>query len=120
MKVPGYFKDELAGKEMTEFIALRSKMYAYRTEEKEAKILKGISMNVVKQYITFDDYKDTLFNNKYYEHKMWTLNSKEHEIFIEEITKSSLCPFNDKRRIMDNRIETLPFGCDNIINCNYV
>jgi hypothetical protein len=62
-------------------------MYAYRTKEKEAKRLKDISKNVVKQHITFDDYKDTLFNNKYYEHKMRTLNSKGHEMFIEEINK---------------------------------
>ncbi|WP_375702764.1 hypothetical protein, partial [Bartonella sp. CL43QHWL] len=35
-KVPGYFKDELAGEEMTEFIALRSKMYAYKMKELES------------------------------------------------------------------------------------
>jgi hypothetical protein len=56
IKVPGYFKDELAGEGMIEFIALRSKMYAYRIKEKETKRLKGISKNVVKQHITFDDY----------------------------------------------------------------
>ncbi len=36
-KVPGKFKDELGSIEMTEFIALRSKMYAYKTKEKEDK-----------------------------------------------------------------------------------
>jgi hypothetical protein len=41
-------------------------------------------------------------------------------MFIEEITKSSLSQFDDKRWIMDNGIETLPFGCDNIINCHYI
>jgi hypothetical protein len=66
-KVPGLFKDELAGEEMIEFIALRSKMYAYRTKEKEAKKLKGISKNVVEKSITFEDDKDTLLNNSPYE-----------------------------------------------------
>jgi hypothetical protein len=39
---------------------------------------------------------------------MRTLNFKGHAMFIEEITKSSLSSFDDKRWIMDNGIETLP------------
>ena len=42
-KIPGYFKDELSGEEMLEFVALRSKMYSYKTkgtEEKKTKRFK--------------------------------------------------------------------------------
>jgi hypothetical protein len=116
-KIPGYFKDELAGEEMTEFLALRSKAYVYktkqagiRTKETESKRLKGINRNVVKNYITFDDYKDTLFNNNNYEHKMRTLKSDRHEMYLNEITKASLSSFDDKRYILNDGIKTVPFG----------
>jgi hypothetical protein len=60
----------LASEEMIEFIALRSKMYAYRTKKKEEKKLKGIGKHVVKTNIAFEDYQNSLENNICYEHKM--------------------------------------------------
>jgi hypothetical protein len=49
-----------------------------------------------------------------------TLKSDYHEMYLKEVTKSSLIPFDDKSWINDDWIETFPFGCDNIINWNYV
>ena len=109
-KIPGYFKDELGGEEMIEFIALRSKMYAFRTKDSEEKKLKGISKHVIKKHITFEDYKKCLFDEKNYQHKMRSLRSERHEMFVEEVNKISLSPFDDKRFIEDDGITTLPFG----------
>jgi hypothetical protein len=115
-KVPGYFKDELAGEEMTEFIALRSKMYSYKFSKKsEAKKLKGISRYVVEKKITFNDYKNTLFNQQTYEHKTRSLRSNKHEMYLQEVTKSSLSPFDDKRYILNDGISTIPFGYSELI-----
>ena len=54
-KVIGSMKDELGGKIMTEFVALRPKLYAYRkldnTKDKKC---------VVKKTISFDDYRNCL------------------------------------------------------------
>jgi hypothetical protein len=72
--------------------------------------LKGISKNVVEKKITFDDYTDTLFNNKNSEHKIRSLKSERHEMFIEEVEKASLSPFDDKRYILSDGIKTVPFG----------
>ena len=63
-KVIGLMKDELGGKIMTEFVALRAKMYAYRKIDKEVeeKLFKGTKKCVVSEGLTFDDYKTCLFD----------------------------------------------------------
>ena len=63
-KVIGLMKDELKGKIMTEFVALRAKMYAYRMLNKdkpEDKKCKGTKKCVVAESLTFEDYKKCLF-----------------------------------------------------------
>ncbi|XP_065642665.1 uncharacterized protein LOC136074289 [Hydra vulgaris] len=61
-KVIGMFKDEAGGKQIEEFVGLRSKLYSYKIHEKENKICKGVKRNVVKNYITHNNYKDCLLN----------------------------------------------------------
>ena len=109
-KVPGKFKDELGGEEMTEFIALRSKMYSYKTKNGEEKKLKGISKNVVKKCITFDDYKEALYNEKISKHSIRTLGSEKHNMYLKEVNKISLSPYDDKRYIESDKIHTRPYG----------
>ena len=68
------FKDELGGKIMEEFCALRAKTYAYLingyndddyNEEKMInKRAKGTKKCVIKHRLTFENYKDCLFKNK--------------------------------------------------------
>ena len=64
-KVIGLFKDELGGKAMTEFCALRAKAYAYKldddTEHKKAKSTKKC---IIKRELMFENYKDSLFSDK--------------------------------------------------------
>ena len=63
-KVIGLMKDELGGKIMTEFVALRPKTYSYLTDDcKEDKKAKGTKKFVIKRRIKFNDYKDCLLNN---------------------------------------------------------
>ena len=58
-------KDELGGKIITEFVALRAKMYPYRKIDKEVeeKRCKG-TKKCVSEGLTFDDYKTCLFDGK--------------------------------------------------------
>ena len=61
----GLFKDELEGKIMKEFCALRAKTYTYlMDDDNEKKKAKGIKMCVIKRRLMFGNYKDLLFNNK--------------------------------------------------------
>ena len=61
----GMFKDELGGKIMTEFCALRAKAYAYKLDDDtEMKKAKGTKKCIVKREITFKNYVDSLFNDE--------------------------------------------------------
>ena len=64
-KVIGKFKDELGGKIMSEFFALRAKAYAYKLDDDtEMKKAKGTMKCIVKSEITFKSYVDALFHDK--------------------------------------------------------
>ena len=61
-KVPGMFKDEIGGKQITELVALRAKSYSFLTHDgEEEKKCKGIKKNVTKNHINFNNYKTCLF-----------------------------------------------------------
>ena len=64
-KVIGLMKDELEGKIMTEFVALRPKTYSYLTDDcEEDKKTKGTKKCVIKRRLKFSDYKDCRLNNE--------------------------------------------------------
>lgn len=97
-KVIGMMKDETAGEEITEFVGLRSKLYAYEIDdEHEAKHCKGVKKVVVKNNITFDDYKSCLFERNKLMRKMNVIRSRMHEIYTETINKIALSNADDKR-----------------------
>ena len=57
-------KDELGGKIMTEFVALRSKTYSYLMDDGGSdKKVKGTKKCVIKQRLKFNDFKYCLLNN---------------------------------------------------------
>ena len=108
-KVIGKFKDEAAGEPITEFVGLKSKMYSYKTENKENKTAKGVKKNVIKRELCYSDYRDTLYNCTTMRHKMRTIRSEYHQISSYQINKVSLSPFDDKRYILDDGISSYPY-----------
>ena len=78
---------------MTEFVALRPKLYAYRKfDAAEDKKCKGIKKCVVKKTLGFDDYKACLFNPvgaSIYRSQLMFRN-KKHEVYMVEVNKIAL------------------------------
>lgn len=84
-KVIGKFKDENAGKPVSEYVGLHAKMYSMKTEDgKEKKTAKGVKRSVLAKEIKHGDYKTCLFSTREYEHKMISLRSEKHEVFTLE------------------------------------
>ena len=110
-KVIGMFKDEASGKQIAEFVGLRAKLYSYRVEESyEEKKCKGVKKAVIKKTITFNDYKDCLFDNKPAMRKMNVIRSHLHTMYTETVNKIALSPFDDKRLIRKDNIHTFAYG----------
>ena len=105
-KVPGKMKDEYGGTRIYEFIGLNSKMYSIRdVNKKEKSTHKGYN-----SLIKYEEFKDTDFNKKAIRHKMTGIKSKKHELHTYESDKISLSAFDDKRYILSDGINTLPYG----------
>ena len=110
-KVLGMFKDEAAGKNITEFVGLRAKLYSYKMEEgKENKKCKGIKKAVVEKSITHEDYKTCLKTGKEQLRRQNIIRSYEHELYTEEVNKIALSAADDKRYLLKDSYDTLAWG----------
>ena len=109
-KIIGMFKDECGGKQINEFVGLRAKLYSNLTcEGKEEKKCKGVKKNVIKKNITHEDYKNCLFNEEIVEKDMNIIRHKKHNLYTETITKVALSANDDKRIILENKMNTLAY-----------
>ena len=82
-KVIGLMKDELGGKIMTEFAALRPKTYSYLMDDGNSdKKAKGTNKCVIKRVLKFNDYKDCLLNNIILKSQQ-RFKSKAHNVYTE-------------------------------------
>ena len=109
--VPGMMKDEAGGKIIKEFVGLRAKLYSYKMfEGKEEKKCKGIKKCVVKNKISFENFKECLFTGIPKMREMNVIRSHKHEIFSETVNKTALSANDDKRIIMGDKISTSAYG----------
>lgn len=131
-KVLGKFKDEYCGKPIVEAVALMSKMYAIKllptlkeikdkqedseeTEEEEnnscvIKKAKGIKSSYVKKKLMFEDYKKCLFERINYKATFNNIRSYNHKLYSITETKTSLSSVDNKRKVLPDYINTLPYG----------
>ena len=110
-KVPGKMKDECTNHVMTHFIGLRSKMYCLQIEDKKfINKAKGISKNVAENKITFDDYYKCLFDREVIVREQHIIRARKHNIHTETEKKVALSSNDDKRYLIPESTETLPWG----------
>ena len=113
------FKDETDGVPIREFVGLRSKCYSILLDDNvEKKTLKGIKKSCVKKNIHHENYKTCLMSsnltNQRQKATFNTLRTKDHQIGVYTLTKTSLSCFDDKRYLLDDGVESLSYGHYNI------
>lgn len=111
-KVLGKWKDENAGRIMTAFCGLRSKQYATQVEGVDAdKKSKGVKRSVVKNKLTFEDYKNTCLDKTVKTVQQRLIQSSRHEVYTVEQTRTALS-HNDTKRYLrnDGTNETYAWG----------
>ena len=128
-KVPGKFSDEKPHAVIKEVVALKPKMYSILCKQLtcvrsdfnpnhtcidkcrigHSATAKGIS-KVAKQKITHDEYKKVLLTSGSTMTSAHTIRTFNNSLYSVKITKRGLSAFDDKKFIMDNKIETLSYG----------
>ena len=103
-KIIGKMKDELGGKIISEFVALRPKMYAYeKLDGGVDKKCKGTKKCVVKKRITFDDYKKVYETGEIQYRTQQRFVSEKHCVYTQSVRKVALSANDDKRIQAGNR-----------------
>ena len=104
-------KDELGGKIMTEFVALRPKTYSYLTDDcEEDEKAKGAKKCVIKRELKFNDYNDCLLSDKVVLKSQQRFKSERHDVYTEKVNKIALSSNDDKRLQTFDKITTYPYG----------
>ena len=117
-KIIGMLKDELNGKMMAKLCGPRSKTYSfwidcyddhdYDRNKIINKKSKGTKECVIKRRIKFNDYTDSLFNNKTIPRSQQRFKSDPHIIYTENINKAAMTSNDDKRLQTYDNITTYP------------
>ena len=109
-KVLGKFKIETPESIwIDEFIALRSKAYAFKCNNKSTNKLKGITRAQAKN-IKFEEYYNCLFGKEYQKTcDNYLIRSVNHDMFLQKVEKKTLSTFDEKRKY-ENAIESLPWN----------
>lgn len=128
----GKFKDELNGKPPREIIGLRAKCYSvlkpmcdsepeegkdFGKETKEKKVetgskrvAKGVARVAIKMQLKHNMYKQCLFHHRIQTTSALNIRSVRHQLYTQHISKLSLSPYDDKRYILNDGIQTLAYG----------
>ena len=78
-------------------------------DDSENKKSKGTKKCVIKRRLIFENYKDSLFNNKTILKSQIRFKSDHHYMYTEEVNKIALNSIDDKRLQKFDRVATYPY-----------
>ena len=103
---------------MKELCALRAKVYTYlMDDDSEKKKAKGTKKCIIKHQLMFENYTDSLFNDKIILKPQQVFGSDHHNVHIVEINKIALSSNDDKRLQTHDRVTTYPQGTNAVKVC---
>lgn len=107
-----FFSDEVDGNVITEFCALRAKSYDFNVEGKDKIKAKGIRSHVVKNNMTLEDHRKCLFGEEGVElyREYVSIRSFNHQLMTLRTKKLTYNNYDDKREVLDDKINTLAHG----------
>ena len=103
------FKDEMAGKILEEFVGIKPKTYSINYGYNQKLSAKCVS-RFAQTNLKHDIYKTVLSTTNSIRTNNIRIGSTLHQLETISSSKISLSAFDDKRYILENGIETLPFG----------
>ena len=114
----GFLKDELGRKIMKEFAGLRTKTQAYLLDDDDDddddvcknKKAKRTKKCVIKRGLVFENYADSLLNDKIILKSQERFKSDHHDVYTAQINKIALSSNDDKRLQTLDRVTTYPHG----------
>ena len=110
----GYFKDELQGKKLLEYVGIRSKCYALRMEGDEL-ITKAKSVREgYKAKIPFSLFKKCINEINRVSLTQYHITSKNHNVKTTKVKKVALSSMDDKRYLRNCGVHSFAFGSSQI------
>ena len=79
-------------------------------DDSEKKNAKGTKKCIIKRRLMFENYKDSLFNNKTIIRSQLRLKSNHNNVYTEEVNKIALNSNDDKRLQTFDGVTTHPYG----------
>ena len=79
-------------------------------DDSEKKKAKGIKKCIMKHRLMFENYKDSLINDKTILKSQLRFKSDHHDVYTEEVNKIALSSNDDKRLQTFDRVTTYPYG----------
>ena len=106
----GLMKDDCGGKIVTEWVALRPKLYSFLTEVGEKQKAKGLKKSIKNKSLRHENFLKCLRTGESQTRKQCLFRSRDHHIFTENMVKVALSANDDKRIVLENGIDTLSLG----------